>query len=100
MNVMHTVEMTYLFSKWMDDLRDLTARDRVLARIILVQRGNIGKTNRVGGGVFELKINYGPGYRLYFINKAGKIILLLCGGDKNSQKRDIKLAIELAKQEV
>ena len=97
---MYKVETTSVFSDWLDNLRDLMAQRRIFARIILVQRGTLGQTNRLGGGIFELKISYGPGYRLYFTNKGDRIILLLCGGDKSSQRRDIKRARELAKQEV
>jgi putative addiction module killer protein len=77
------------FSSWLNALRDRDARARIRKRLDRVKLGNLGDHRSVGDGVFELKIDYGPGYRLYFAQVDLLIILLLCGGDKNTQDRDI-----------
>jgi putative addiction module killer protein len=82
------------FDDWMASLRDQRARARIRARIARIRLGNLGNCAPVGGGVLELKINYGPGYRVYFGQVGTKLIILLCGGDKNSQSEDIRRAIE------
>ena len=82
------------FDDWMDSLRDQRARDIVRARIARVRLGNLGNCEPVGGGVMELKIDYGPGYRVYFGQVGMKLIILLCGGDKSSQAEDIRRAID------
>lgn len=80
------------FEDWLLGLRDIQARAIVRKRLNRVRTGNLGNTRGVGGGVFELKINYGPGYRVYFGEEGPRVIVLLVGGDKNSQKRDIDTA--------
>ena len=83
-----------LFDDWMDSLRDQRARAIIRARIVRIRLGNLGNCEPVGGGVSELKIDYGPGYRVYFGQVGTKLVILLCGGDKSSQSEDIKKAIE------
>lgn len=80
------------FKDWLDRLRDLEARVRVRARINRVRVGNFGDSHALGGGVSELRIDYGPGYRVYFGRQGSTVVLLLCGGDKRTQSRDIALA--------
>jgi putative addiction module killer protein len=78
----------------MDSLRDKRARAKIRTRIGRVRLENLGKCEPVGGGVLELKIDYGPGYRVYFGQVGTKLVILLCGGDKSSQAEDIRRAIE------
>jgi len=82
------------FSKWFDSLQDEKAKTTINKRLNRVRLGNLGDYRSVGEGVCELKIDYGPGYRIYFGQVGTTIILLLCGGDKSSQEQDISLAIE------
>ena len=90
------IRKTELFAKWLDDLRDIQAKARVLVRIERLSSGNPGDVKPVGEGVSEMRIDYGPGYRVYFIQRDSELIILLAGGDKSSQSRDIKAAIRLA----
>ena len=92
------VRKTALFAQWIDALRDLSARARVQARIERLAAGNPGDVEPVGEGVSELRINYGPGYRVYFKKRGQELIILLAGGDKTTQARDIKTALRLARQ--
>ena len=87
-----------LFSEWLDNLRDRKAKAIIDNHIYRISLGDMGKIRNVGGKVFEKKIYYGAGYRLYFVNKNEHLIFLLCGGDKSSQVRDIKLAHIIAKE--
>ena len=80
------------FDKWLDELCDTNAVARVLARIGRVRRGNLGDCKPVGEGVSELRVDYGPGYRVYFGQKRSTFVILLCGGDKRTQERDIRQA--------
>ena len=82
------------FNEWLASLRDQQARARIRARINRVRLGNLGDCKSVGGGVWELRVDYGPGYRVYFGMVGSKLVILLCGGDKRSQSNDIKNAIE------
>lgn len=91
------VRITELFERWLDALRDLGGRSRILNQLRKLGDGNFGNARPVGEGVHELRMDFGPGYRAYFINRNDRLILLLCGGDKSSQKRDIALALEMAK---
>ena len=91
------IRKTELFAGWLDDLRDLRARARVQARIERLAGGNPGDVRPVGEGVSELRIDYGPGYRVYFKRYRRELIILLAGGDKRSQARDIKTALRLAR---
>jgi len=90
------IRKTELFANWLDNLRDIQAKARVLVRIERIASGNSGDVKPVGEGVSEMRINYGPGYRVYFIQRGSELIFLLAGGDKSSQSRDIKSAIRLA----
>lgn len=85
------------FDAWLSNLRDRQAVARVTARIDRLAAGNAGDAKPVGSGVSELRIDYGPGYRVYYQQRGSAIVLLLCGGDKRSQDSDIKRAIDLAK---
>jgi len=80
------------FEVWLDDLNDKRAIARVLARLARVRQGNLGDCKPVGEGVSELRVDYGPGYRIYFGQQDRALIVLLCGGDKRTQERDIRLA--------
>lgn len=80
------------FSEWLDSLRDRSARARIRKRLDRVELGNLGDCKAVGEGVYELRIDYGPGYRVYYGNVDLTIILLLCGGDKDTQEEDIERA--------
>lgn len=82
------------FSKWLESLRDINARAKIRARLDRVEAGNLGDVRAVGEGVGELRIDYGPGYRVYFGQVGTTVILLLCGGDKSTQDADIRQAIE------
>jgi putative addiction module killer protein len=82
------------FSEWLDSLRDRRARVRIKLRLDRIEQGNLGDYRSVGEGVYELRINYGPGYRVYFGQVGSTIVLLLCGGDKSTQEQDIRKAQE------
>jgi putative addiction module killer protein len=92
------VRRTEEFAAWLSGLRDKQGRAKILARIDRLEDGNPGKTRSVGTGVVEMKIDFGPGYRVYYIQQGRLLILLLCGGDKSSQTNDIKRAKALAIQ--
>lgn len=87
-----------VFKVWFKQLRDPTAQDRILVRMRRLSLGNPGDVKPVGENISEARIHYGPGYRLYFIRHQRTMIVLLCGGDKSSQNRDIAQAKELAKE--
>jgi len=88
---------TDLFIQWLDGLRDLQARARIQARIERLAVGNPGDVGPVGEGVSELRINHGPGYRVYFKKRGRVLIILLAGGDKSTQAKDVKAALHLAR---
>jgi putative addiction module killer protein len=90
------VRQTERFVRWLEDLRDLRGRAKVLARIERLIGGNPGDVRPVGSGVSELRINYGPGYRVYYLQWGTTLIILLAGGDKSSQVKDIDVALLLA----
>src|SRR6058998_2700573 len=92
------VRQTDVFVAWFADLRDQAARARIDVRIRRLSLGNPGDVRPVGGGVSEMRIDYGPGYRIYFTRRGDVILVLLCGGDKRTQKGDIARAIELAQE--
>jgi len=83
------------FSSWLTDLKDIRAKVKILARIDRLAHGNPGDSQSVGGGVSEMRLHYGPGYRVYFTRRQLEIVVLLCGGDKSTQESDIKLARRL-----
>jgi putative addiction module killer protein len=91
------IRKTEIFSKWLDSLDDLRSRARILVRIERLAAGNPGDVKPVGEGVSELKIDYGPGYRVYYKQCGLSVVILLAGGDKRTQARDIKTALRLAK---
>jgi putative addiction module killer protein len=95
---MMEIRKTEAFAKWLDnELQDIRGRARILARIERLSAGNPGDVKPVGEGVSELRIDYGPGYRVYYKEQGRKMIILLAGGDKRSQARDIKTALRLAR---
>ncbi|HLY81209.1 MAG TPA: type II toxin-antitoxin system RelE/ParE family toxin [Caulobacteraceae bacterium] len=92
------IRQTAVFRAWLAGLRDLRARGRIAVRIDRLAEGNPGDVKSVGDGVSELRIDHGPGYRLYFTRQGALLVILLCGGDKSSQDRDIRQAKALAKE--
>ena len=92
------VRQTSVYSEWFADLRDRTARTRIDIRIRRLSLGNRGDVKPVGEGVSELRVDHGPGYRVYFIQKANVYIVLLAGGDKSTQEKDIRNAKSLARE--
>lgn len=92
------VRQTVKFSTWLHALRDERARTRITDRLVRVQAGNLGDVKPVGDGVSELRIDYGPGYRVYFVRRGAVVIVLLCGGDKRTQGADIKRAKRMARE--
>ena len=94
---MSTVRKTEAYAKWLDGLRDVRARARVLVRVERLAAGNPGDFRPVGEGVSELRIDYGPGYRVYVKKQDRTIVVLLAGGDKRTQSRDIETALRLAR---
>lgn len=95
--LMVEIRKTELFAKWIDKLRDVHAKARVLVRIERLASGNPGDVKPVGEGISEMRIDYGPGYRVYFTKRGSELIILLAGGDKGSQSSDIKTALRLAR---
>ena len=92
---MFTVRLTQDFQDWLDDLRDRRAQIRIVARLRLVEAGSLGDWKRVGGELSEMRVDYGPGYRLYFTRRDRVLIVVLAGGDKSSQARDTQRAKRL-----
>jgi len=90
------IRKTDTYAKWLDGLRDIRARARILLRVERLAAGNPGDVRPVGEGVSELRVNYGPGYRVYFIQQGQEVVILLAGGDKRTQAKDIKTALRLA----
>lgn len=95
---MFKVVTTAVFKNWLRTLKDAEAARHIQRRVAQVRQGNFGDHASVGGGVFELRFHHGPGYRVYFARRGLQIVLLLAGGDKSSQPRDIKLAQKLARE--
>lgn len=93
---MTEVRQTEEFSGWLRRLRDASAVARIVARIRRMEMGNPGDAKSVGQGVLEMRIDYGPGYRIYYMHRGAEIVILLCGGDKRTQQQDIKRAQKLA----
>jgi len=90
------IRKTETYAQWIDNLRDLQARARIQVRIERLVAGNPGDVKAVGEGVSELRIDYGPGYRVYFTKHGREVVILLAGGDKTTQAADIKIALRLA----
>jgi putative addiction module killer protein len=91
------VRETENFKNWIRSLKDRIAQSIIIARIRRISVGNFGDSKPVGDGIFELRIDYGPGFRVYFTQREQEIIILLCGGDKSTQSRDIETAKWIAK---
>ncbi len=92
------IRQTDVFAAWFAGLKDRAARARITACIRRLSLGNPGDVKPVGQGVSEMRIDYGPGYRVYFVQRGETLVILLCGGDKRDQSRDIARALELAKE--
>lgn len=90
------VRQTEEFSAWLHGLRDANAVARVVTRIRRMEQGNPGDVRSVGEGIMEMRISYGPGYRVYYLHRGAQTVILLCGGDKRTQRQDIKRAQMLA----
>jgi len=95
---MYEIETTEEFDGWLGGIGDGKTQKVIVKRVRSMSLGALGKVKSLNGGLFEAKIDYGPGFRLYFVNKGKKIIVLLCGGDKSTQTIDIKRAREMAKE--
>ena len=93
---MKTIRQTKLYIRWFNRLKDNLVKTRIAVRIRRMQLGNVGDAKSVGDGVFELRFGFGPGYRVYYTERAGEIIVLLAGGDKSTQKQDIEKAKQLS----
>lgn len=91
------VRQTDEYERWFESLRDERARARILVRIRRLSLGNPGDARPVGEGVSEMRIDYGPGYRVYFVSRGDELVVLLAGGDKRTQARDVEVARELAR---
>lgn len=89
---MFSIQQTETFSSWLAGLRDTRAKARILIRLESAREGNLGDAKSVGGGVSEMRIDVGAGYRIYFVRREKVVIVLLCGGDKSTQARDIARA--------
>jgi len=90
------IRKTDVYAEWIDNMRDQQARARILVRVERLAAGNPGDIKPVGSGVSELRIHFGPGYRVYFTQRGQDIVILLAGGDKSSQSNDIQTALHLA----
>ena len=95
---MFIIQKTQYFENWLIRLKDIKVRVKILTRLKKVELGNLGDHKSIGEGIFEMRIDYGPGYRLYFTRSKGIVIILLIGGDKSSQAKDIKKAKKIAKE--
>jgi len=91
------IRQTEIYASWFARLRDRQARARIAVRIRRLSLGNPGDVRPVGEGVSELRIDFGPGYRVYFVQRGSALVILLAGGDKSTQDQDIRLALELAR---
>ncbi|WP_186250964.1 type II toxin-antitoxin system RelE/ParE family toxin [Burkholderia gladioli] len=86
------------FTNWLSSLRDQRGKARIAARLISAQLGNFGEYRVIGEGVREMKVDFGPGYRIYYVRRAEIVYVLLCGSDKSTQKKDIKRALQMARE--
>ena len=93
---MYTILRSATFDRWLSGLRNRQVVNRIVARLLAAEDGYLGDVRPVGGGVSEMRIQHGPGYRVYFITRGTELIILLCGGDKDSQRRDIERAKRMA----
>lgn len=92
------LRQTFTFSEWLGGLRDASARARIVVRLRRMETGNFGDVKAVGEGVNEMRIDHGPGYRVYFVRSGETVVVLLCGGDKRRQQADIARAKQMAKE--
>lgn len=92
------VRKTAIFDRWLSNVKDMRAVARILVRIDRLAQGNAGDARSIGSGLWELRIDCGPGYRVYYLRRGKALVLLLCGGDKSTQSRDIERAYELASE--
>ena len=95
---MFEVQSSLEFDEWIDALRDRRAAAKILSRIQRIERGNLGDVKPLVAGISEMRIHFGPGYRVYYTRRGQTIVLLLCGGDKSTQDKDIRRAIQIAAQ--
>ena len=95
---MNTLVRSSVFVEWLDSLKDEIGKARILHRLAQATLGNFGDSEPIGNGVSEMRVHYGPGYRVYFVRHGAAIYVLLCGGDKSTQKRDIARAKRMAKE--
>jgi putative addiction module killer protein len=95
---MYEIETVADFDNWLKSIKDGKTRMVIVKRIRSMSLGTLGETKSLGNGLFEAKIRFGPSFRLYFVNKGTRIIVLLCGGDKSTQERDITKARKMAKE--
>jgi putative addiction module killer protein len=93
---MFEIRKTSVYAEWIDKLRDVMGRARILARVERLAQGNAGDSKHVGEGVFELRVDTGPGYRVYYTQQGSQVVILLVGGDKSTQSKDINKATRLA----
>jgi putative addiction module killer protein len=94
---LNSIQRTADFDRWLDILRDRKAQARIIARIVSAQHGNFGDCKALGEGVSEMRIDFGPGYRVYFMRRGETVYLLLVGGDKSTQTRDVRRAKSMAR---
>lgn len=95
---MFTVQLTSQFEEWLDDLGDRRAQVRIAARLRQAEAGNLGDWKSVGGEISEMRVNFGPGYRLYFTRRGNILVVMLAGGDKSGQAADIRRAKRILEQ--
>ncbi|MBE7418291.1 MAG: type II toxin-antitoxin system RelE/ParE family toxin [Ideonella sp.] len=95
---MFTVRLTAEFEAWLDGLQDKKAQVRIAARLRLAEAGNLGDWNSIAGAISEMRVNFGPGYRLFFTRRGRILIVMLNGGDKSTQAKDIKRAQQILKE--
>lgn len=95
---MFRIETTAEFDRWLDGLRDKRAKTKIATRMVRIESGLLGDWKTVGGGVSEIRIDHGPGYRLYYTMRERVIVILLCGSDKRDQDKALRLAKELARK--
>jgi len=93
------VRQTAEFSRWLRRLRDANAVARIVARIRRMEQGNLGDSKSLGAGLMEMRVDYGPGYRVYYVHRGATIVILLCAGDKRTQRQDIKRARGLVEKQ-
>ena len=93
---MFVIRQTETFANWIGDLSDSRASERIAQRLVRLQSGLLGDVKPVGDGISELRVDYGPGYRVYFVQRGRVVVVLLCGGDKRTQRQDINKAKALA----